>query len=76
MSLLITYITKYDLWNDKTAWPDAINSSEMIDHDVKISKLQRKNLKLQLQDDWEDFCNSEWKQLNRYDKVGMFGNPI
>jgi len=66
--------TKHDLWSDKTAWPDAIDSSEMIDHDVKISKLQRK--KLQLQDDWEGFRNSERKQLNRYDKVGMFGNPI
>ena len=64
--------TKHDLWIDKTAWPDAIDSLEMIDHDVKISKLQQK--KLQLQDDWEGFRNSEWKQLNRYDKVGMFGN--
>ena len=32
--------TKHDLWSDKTAWSDAINSSKMIEHDVKISKLQ------------------------------------
>ena len=54
--------TKHNLWINKTAWPNAIDSSEMINHDVKISKLQQK--KLQLQDDWEGFCNSEWKQLN------------
>ena len=54
--------TKHDLWTNKTAWPNTINSAKIIDHEVKISKLQQK--KLQLQDDWEGFCLSEWKQLN------------
>ena len=66
--------TKHDLWTDKTPWPNAIDSAKMINHEVKISKLQQK--KLQLQDDWNGFCLSECKQLNQYDKVGMFGKPV
>ena len=31
---------------------------------------------MKLQADWEGFLHSEWKQLNRYNKVGMFGNPV
>ena len=46
--------TKHDLWTDKTAWPEAIDSAEMINHDIKTSKLQQK--KRQLQDDWNGFC--------------------
>ena len=67
---------KQDLWPDKDPnnWPMNIDSHESIEEQIRIAKLQRRKLKLQ--DDWNGFCLSEWKQLNRYHDVGMFGDPV
>jgi hypothetical protein len=35
-----------------------------------------KSNKLKLTPEWDDFLKSEWKQLDRYTKVGMFGDPV
>jgi hypothetical protein len=32
--------------------------------------------KLLQQDDWSDWQNSEYLQLNQYDAQGMFGTPV
>jgi len=69
-----TMTTQQDLWEDKTEWPVQLDSQESIDLQLKISKLTRR--RLQGTDEWEQFHKSEWKQLNRYDKVEMFGTPI
>jgi hypothetical protein len=36
--------------------------------------MKRNKLKLTLE--WDNFLKSEWKQLDRYAKVGMFGAPV
>jgi hypothetical protein len=35
-----------------------------------------KRNKLKLTPEWDDFLKSEWKQLDQYAKVGMFGDPV
>ena len=65
--------TGKDLWPDKQQWPYKLDTAEMIAQEIHIAKLQRQ--KLQQQTDWRGFFESEWKQLNRYNKVGMFGTP-
>ena len=45
--------------------------SEMIAQEIHIAKLQRQ--KLQQQTDWQGFLESEWKQLDQYNK--LFGTP-
>ena len=40
----------------------------MIAQEIHIVKLQR-------QIDWQGFLESEWKQLDQYNKVGMFDTP-
>jgi hypothetical protein len=32
--------------------------------------------KLKFTPEWDDFLKSEWKQLDRYEIVGMFGDPV
>ena len=49
-------------------------STDSIEQQIWIAKLQRQKLKLQA--DWEGFLHSEWKQLNWYNEVGMFGDPV
>ena len=57
-------------WNDPNEWPHTI------DH-YNISKLTRnKILREEQPTTIEKFMKSEWKQLNRYHDVGMFGTPI
>jgi hypothetical protein len=41
---------------------------------VKVNLMKRNKLKLTLE--WDDFLKSEWKQMDRYEKVGMFGDPV
>jgi len=41
---------------------------------TRVMKLTRKILKQQ--DDWNDWRDSEWLQLDQYDKQGMFGKPV
>ena len=65
--------TSKDLCPDKQQWPQKLDTAEMIAQDIHIVKLQRQ--KLQQQTDWQGFIESEWKQLDRYNKIGMFGTP-
>ena len=52
-------------------WPQQIDSVNSIKEKVKINLTKRNKLKLT--PEWDDFLKSEWKQLDRYAKVGMFG---
>jgi hypothetical protein len=63
-----------DIWVDKMDWPQQIDSVDSIKEKVKINLMKRNRLKLT--PEWDDFLKSEWKQLDRYAKVGMFGDPI
>ena len=63
--------SQHDLWPDKTQWPETLATEDIIKQEILVSKLQRRKLKLQ--SDWNSFLKSEWKQLNRYHQVGMFG---
>ena len=65
---------KQDIWTDKEEWPVPIDSPESITEQIRISKLIRH--KLQGTGEWDKFLKSEWKQLNRYNKVEMFGDPV
>ena len=66
--------TQQDLWEDKTNWPVQLDSHELIDLQMKISKLACRHL--QGTNEWNAFHKSKWKQLNGYDKVEMFGTTI
>lgn len=35
-----------------------------------------KRNKLNLTPEWDDCLKSEWKQLDRYEEIGMFGDPV
>jgi hypothetical protein len=63
-----------DIWVDKMDWPQQIDSVDSIKEKVKINIMKRNKLKLT--PEWDDFLKSEWKQLDRYAKVGMFGDPV
>ena len=63
-----------DLWVDKKDWPQPIDSIATTKERVQVNLMKRNRLKLTLE--WDDFLKSEWKQLDRYAKVGMFGEPI
>jgi hypothetical protein len=64
-----------DQWEDKTQWPPISDESIAlaIFKGLAIPKLTRR--KLQQSPAWDTFQKSEWKQLNAYDKQGMFGTP-
>jgi hypothetical protein len=49
-------------------WPQQIDSVESIKEEAKINLMKRNKLKLT--PEWDDFLKSEWKQLDRYEKVG------
>ena len=53
-----------DLWPKKQQWPKKLDTVEMIAQEIHIAKLQQQ--KLQQQMDWQDFLESEWKQLDQY----------
>jgi hypothetical protein len=63
-----------DIWVNKKEWPQPIDSMEVINEKVRINIMKRNRLKLT--PEWDDFLKSEWKQLDRYAKVGMFGDPV
>jgi hypothetical protein len=63
-----------DIWVNKMEWPQQIDPAESIKEKVKINLMKRNKLKLT--PEWDDFLKSEWKQLDRYEKVGMFGDPV
>ena len=51
-----------------------MENEDVIKQEILVSKLQQRKLKLQ--SDWNSFLRSEWKQLDRYNQVGMFGDPV
>jgi hypothetical protein len=63
-----------DIWVDKMDWPQQIDLVDSIKEKVKINIMKRNKLKLT--PEWDDFLKLEWKQLDRYAKVGMFGDPV
>ena len=61
-----------EFWNDPKEWPVTIDTEQF-----QISKLtQRKIFKEESKETIDKFVKLEWKQLDRYNKVGMFGEPI
>ena len=61
-----------DTWNDPTEWPDDIRKEKL-----KVSRLTRRKIMKDYDEETKRlFREQEWKQLNQYHKVGMFGEPI
>ena len=54
--------TSQDLWPNKEDWPKLMDSPEIKEEQIRINKLQRKNLIGT--EDWPEFQKSELKQLN------------
>ncbi|KAL7545863.1 hypothetical protein ACHAWF_009219 [Thalassiosira exigua] len=53
---------------------DVVESGNVLNYVTCAMRLTRG--RLQRQDDWEDWQNSEYLQLDQYDKQGMFGDPV
>jgi hypothetical protein len=62
------------IWVDKTKWQQSIDSEEAVTEKVQVNVMKRNRLKQT--PEWDAFLKSEWKQLDRYAKVGMFGDPV
>ena len=58
-----------EFWPDKTEWP------EMIDSFNVLKLTWRKIFSEESPETIDAFVKLEWKQLNRYNQVGMFGKP-
>jgi hypothetical protein len=58
----------------KTRSCEIIASGEVLNYTTRVMKLTRG--KLLRQDDWADWQESEYLQLNQYDCQGMFGDPV
>ena len=67
-----TKSTYAEFWNNPKEWPVTIDIEQF-----QISKLtQRKIFKEESQETIDMFVKLEWKQLDQYNKIGMFGEPI
>jgi hypothetical protein len=53
---------------------DIIDSGDVLNHVTRVMRLTRG--KLLQQDDWSDWQDSEYLQLNQYNAQGMFGDPV
>jgi hypothetical protein len=53
---------------------DIIKDGNVLNYVTKVMKLTRG--KLLQQDDWLDWQDLEYLQLNQYDAQGMFGDPV
>ena len=53
---------------------DTVESGDVLNYTTRVMKLTRG--KLLCQDDWSDWQDSEYLQLDQYDSQGMFGDPI
>jgi len=53
---------------------DIVESGDVNDYTTRVMYLTRG--RLLKQDDWTDWQDSEYLQLNQYDSQGMFGNPV
>ena len=51
-----------------------MDSLEILPIQISVNKLRRKTLKDTLE--WDSFLKSEWKQLDRYEIAGVFGEPV
>jgi hypothetical protein len=51
-----------------------VESGNVLNYTTRIMKLTRG--KLVNRDDWSDWQDSEFLQLNQYDAQGMFGDPV
>lgn len=59
----------------RTAPPyDIADSGNVLNYVTRVMRLTRG--KLLQQDDWTDWQNSEYLQLDQYDEQGMFGTPV
>ena len=64
------------LWHDPLEWPEVSDEAIAlaISKGIALPKLTRR--KAQTMQEWPKFRESEWSQLSKYDKQGMFGTPI
>ena len=53
---------------------DIVDSGDILNYTTRVMKLTRG--KLLSQNDWTDWQDSEYLQLDQYDAQGMFGNPV
>jgi hypothetical protein len=53
---------------------DVVESSDVLNYVTRVMRLTRR--KLLQQDDWSEWQNSEYLQLDQYNSQGMFGTPI
>ncbi len=62
-------------WDDPTQWPPITDDMILaaVHKGIALPKLTRK--RLIHTPDWPQFKGSEWVQLNKYHKQGMFGEP-
>ena len=51
-----------------------VDSGDVLNYNTRVMKLTRG--KLLSQNDWTDWQDSEYLQLDQYDAQGMFGNPV
>jgi len=51
-----------------------VESGDVLNYNTRVMKLTRG--KLLSQDNWTDWQDSEYLQLDQYDAQGMFGNPV
>ena len=51
-----------------------VNSGDVLNYTTRVMKLTRG--KLLHQEDWSDWQDSEYLQLDQYDSQGMFGDPV
>jgi hypothetical protein len=73
---VLKYGEDYNLWEDTTTWP-AIDEETIhqavADNHVAV-KFTRRQLKPR--SGWQNWIESEWKQLDLYQAQNMFGTPI
>jgi hypothetical protein len=62
-------------WTDPLTWPPISDKSLAlaIRKGIVLPKLSRK--RAQTLEEWPSFLRSEWSQLDKYEKQGMFGDP-
>ena len=58
----------------RTRTYDIVASGDILNYTTRVMKLTRG--KLLRQDDWNDWQDSEYMQLNQYDSQGMFSEPV
>ena len=58
----------------RTGSYNILDSGDVLNHTTRVMKLTRG--KLLRQDDWDDWKQSEYLQLDQYDSQRMFGDPV